>query len=128
MGGECSSPMNLGLRHGEAIELRVRGMCMRGLEDGSRIRVTRRRFYLPGDVVVVRRRDHWNAHRFLGVAPSREGWLVLTSADYGAGHDPPCALRQLVGRAEQPVTFPDRLRALRIYVRVSLERVLPWRI
>ena len=127
MRGECSSRMNLGLRHGEAIEVRVRGLCMRGLEDGARIRIRRRRFYLPGDIVMVRRMDHWNIHRLLGVAPGRRGWLVLTSADYGARHDPPRPLQELVGRVEQSVTLQDRLRALGGYVRVSVERVLAWR-
>lgn len=119
--------MNLGLSHGEAIEVRVQGTCMRGLENGAWIRVRRRRFYLPGDVVMVRRLDHWNVHRLLGVAPGRNGWLVLTSADDGARHDPPRPLRQLVGRVEQPVKFRDRLRAVGGYVRASVERVLAWR-
>ncbi len=119
--------MNLGLSHGEAIDVRVRGMCMRGLEDGAQIRVRRRRFYLPGDVVMVRRMDHWNVHRLLGVAPGRHGWLVLTSADFGARHDPPRPVQELVGRVEHPVTFRERLRALGGYFRASMQRVLEWR-
>jgi hypothetical protein len=54
---------------------------MRVVDHGASVRVRRQRFYLPGDVVVVRRSDHWNAHRFLGYAPSVHGVVALTQAD-----------------------------------------------
>jgi len=81
MQGGRSSLANLNLQLGESVDFAVRGTCMRGLDHGASVRVRRRRFYLPGDVVVVRGRDHWNAHRFLGYAPSVHGVVALTQAD-----------------------------------------------
>ena len=80
MQGGRSSVANLGLRSGELVDFAIRGQCMEPLSNGERVRVHKRRAYLPGDVVVVRRSNHWNAHRFLGYAPSIHGVVAITQA------------------------------------------------
>jgi len=120
-GGE-SSLGSLGLGHGEAVEFSVRGDCMRAFEDGQSVEVRRQRLYLPGDVIVVRRRDHWNAHRFLGYAPSVHGLLVLTQSDDSAERDPAARTAAIVGRVGCVVGPWDRLTALGRYARAMILR------
>jgi hypothetical protein len=117
-----SSLANVGLRHGEAVNFTVRGKCMRVLANGEPVAVRRQRFYLAGDVVVVRRRDHWNTHRFLGYAPSLHGFVALTQADDAAERDPAALVSAIVGRAECGVTASDRAVALAKYARALLRR------
>ena len=114
---------SLGLGHGESVEFSVRGTCMRALGDGQSIRVRRQRLYLPGDVIVVRRRDHWNVHRFLGYAPSVHGLVALTQSDHGAERDPAALASAIVGRATCDVRGSDRLAALARYARAMILRV-----
>jgi len=106
---------NLGLRSGESVDFTIRGGCMAVLGNGESVRVQRQRLYIPGDVVIVRRRDHWNAHRFLGYAPSRHGVVALTHADDAAGRDPAALASAIVGRARCSVSVSDRLAALGNY-------------
>lgn len=105
------------------MELSVRGACMRTLRDGQSMRVRRQRLYLPGDVIVVRRRDHWNAHRFLGYAPSVHGLVALTQADDAAERDPAALTSAIVGRAQCEARPSDRLAALGKYARSMICRV-----
>ena len=114
---------NVGLRHGESVNFTVRGNCMQILVNGESVAVRRQRFYLPGDVVVVRRRDHWNAHRFLGYALGVHGVVALTQADEAVSQDPAALARAIVGRAECGVTLPDRVTALGRYARALLLRM-----
>jgi hypothetical protein len=123
MGGDRSSLINLGLRLGEYVDFTVRGECMRGLESGRPVRVRKQRVYLPGDVVVVRRRDHWNAHRFLGYAPTARGLVALTQADDAGERDPAAPANAIVGRAQCGVATSERLRALGRYARALMVRV-----
>jgi hypothetical protein len=95
---------------------------MQGLAD--QVRVRRQRIYVPGDVVIVRRRDHFTAHRFLGYAPSARGILVLTRADDAVAPDPAAMAGAVVGRAEHDVRLLQRLRALRHYFGVLIDRLL----
>ena len=114
----------LGLGHGESLEFSVRGECMRAFRDGQSVQVRRQRLYLPGDVIVVRRRDHWNVHRFLGYAPSVHGLVALTQADDEAAERDPAALASaIVGRATCEVRAPERLAALGKYARAMILRV-----
>lgn len=85
------------------------------LGNGQSVRVQRQRLYVPGDVVIVRRRDHWNAHRFLGYAPSRHGVVALTQADDATWRDPAALASAIVGRACCHVSVSDRLAALGDY-------------
>jgi len=114
---------SLGLAVGESADITVRGTCMRSLNDGSTVSVCRQHRYLPGDVVVVRRGDHWNAHRFLGYAPSVQGLVALTQADDSAEPDPAAAVAQIVGRVQCEVRASDRAAAVARYT-----RALGWRL
>lgn len=124
MQGGPSSLANLGLRFGESIDFTVRGACMRNLTSGEVLRVRRRFFYLPGDVVVVRRRDHWNVHRFLGYAPTMRGVVALTQADDGNERDPVAPASSIVGRAQCGVTASQRLTAFAKFARALIRRVV----
>ena len=97
---------------------------MRTLVDGSEMTVTRRRFYAPGDIVVVRRADHWTAHRLLGLAPGRKGLVALTQADASDTPDPACLFTQIVGAVEGEVSWLDRTRSGFRYTRALWMRAL----
>lgn len=112
----------LGLRVGESVDIPVRGRCMPQLDEGACVRVRRQRVYLPGDVVVVRRRDYWNVHRFLGYAPSARGWVVLTQADDCHDADPATPVGRITGRVACSVPSRDRKKALRRYASALYQR------
>lgn len=119
----------MGLAIGESEALTVRGACMRPLKDGATVSVRRQRAYLPGDVVVVRRGDHWNAHRFLGYAPSAQGLVALTQADDASEPDPAAAPARIVGRVRCEVGASDRTAAVARYtqaLRGRLARRVRW--
>ena len=124
MQGGRPSLANLGLRLGESVDFVVRGGCMHVFTHCESIRVQRQRLYIPGDVVVVRRRDYWHAHRFLGYAPSVHGAVALTQADDAAERDPAALLGAIVGRAQCRVTASDRVAALRKYARALIRQVV----
>lgn len=113
----------MGLAVGESVDLTVRGACMRPLTDGETVSVHRRWAYLPGDVIVVRRGDHWNAHRFLGYAPSAHGLLALTQADDAREPDPAANAARIVGRARCEVRVSDRVAALGRYMQALRRRL-----
>lgn len=123
MRGGRSSLESLGLGVGETVDFTVRGHCMQILADGESVQVRRQRFYVPGDVVVVRRRGHWNAHRFLGYAPSAHGVVALTQADRSGLDDSAAPVRAIVGRATCTTTARDRGAALRRYASALFRRV-----
>lgn len=127
-GGTSSSLGDLGLRHGEVVEFVVRGECMRSLTNGEAVRVRRRKIYAPGDVVVVRRDNYWDAHRFLGYAPSAHGIVAVTQADRAADADVVSAATAIVGRVECDVTLADRRGALKKYAKATVRRVFGGRI
>lgn len=114
---------NLALEPGEPVDFVVRGDCMPALPDGETVRVRRQRLYLPGDVLVIRRSNHWSAHRFLGYAPSAHGIVALTQADDALERDPAAVITAIVGRAQSRVTPRQRLTALRNYARALMRRV-----
>lgn len=124
MRGGASSVGSLSLRPGESIEFTIRGDCMAPLVDGAAVRVRRQRLYVPGDVLVVRRRDHWNAHRFLGYAPSTRGIVALTQADDAQARDPAALANAIVGRARCQVRLSERLTALGKYSQAMLRRLV----
>ena len=124
MRGGASSVGSLSLRAGESIEFTIRGDCMAPLVDGAAVRVRRQRLYLPGDVVVVRRRDHWNTHRFLGYAPSPHGIVALTQADDAKERDPAAPAKAIVGRARCEVRPSERVGALGKYFLALLRRTI----
>ena len=97
---------------------------MPSLTNGAAMRVQRRRIYLPGDVVVVRRNDYWDAHRFLGYAPSLHGLVALTQADNASQADVASTVAAILGRVECRVTLVDRRKALARYAKATLRRAL----
>ena len=65
------------------LSLQVSGECMAPLlESGAMIQIVRRRFYWPGDPLVVHAPDgRLLVHRLLGGYPKGRGWRWLTQAD-----------------------------------------------
>ena len=124
MRGGLSSLGNLGLRQADVLEFRIRGECMPSLTHGESVRVQRRKTYAPGDVVVVRRNDYWNAHRFLGYALTGRGIVAVTQADSAARADAPSLTTAIVGRVQCEVTLADRGLAFGRYARAVVKRIL----
>ncbi len=122
MRGGPSSLGDLGLRHGDAVDFVIRGDCMPSFTNGQAVRVERRKIYAPGDVVVVRRNNYWDAHRFLGYAPSAHGIVVLTQADKARHADVASTAAAIVGRIDCRVTLANRGEALRRYARATIGR------
>ena len=122
MDGGSASFRHLSLRRGESLRFVVRGNCMPGLPDETSVTVTKRLFYLPGDVVVVRRRDHWNVHRFLGYALGPRGWVALTRADRATASDPASRIERIEGSVTQSVPVLQRARAFGHYFSALRER------
>lgn len=122
MNGGGASFRHLGLRRGESLRFRVRGDCMPGLPNESQVTVRKQRFYLPGDIVVVRRSDHWNVHRFLGYALGRHGWVALTRADRGTVADPAIRIEHVEGSVTQSVPLPARAKAVGRYLGALQQR------
>ena len=114
----------LGVAVEDVADFKVRGNCMRTLRDGETVSVYRQKLYLPGDVVVVRRRDHWNIHRFLGYALNTHGLVALTQADDANAADPAAKSTRVVGRADCEVRIADRAVAVARYARAVCTRIL----
>lgn len=96
---------------------------MHPFSHGDSLRVRRRRLYWPGDVVVVRSRDCWISHRFLGYALGRRGLIVLTQADSSRHADPAARVNRVAGRVDCQVSRSDRALAVRRYGRALLQRL-----
>jgi hypothetical protein len=82
------------------VDLRVRGHCMSPLlASGAVVRVAARRFYWPGDLVVVLAPDgRLLAHRLLGWYWKQGSRWWLTQADSAPGPDPAIPLTHFVGK------------------------------
>ena len=98
----------------------VNGNCMqRTIAEGSRLRLENKRGYWPGDVIAFKRNDgKIVSHRFLGYAPSRNGWRVITRAENTREVDAPVFVRCVLGKVTSvnDVAFhpgiKDRARAV----------------
>lgn len=119
----------------EPLELVVAGHCMSpALECGDRIRVARKRAYLPGDVVAFRRGDdRLLVHRVLGYTLSRQGLRLVAKGDHLAREDEPVLLASVVGRvvASRGIALrtPLSLRAgslLRFLGALARRSIRPW--
>lgn len=124
MRGEVGTARSFVRANGSNMEFVIRGSCMDCFEDGERVSLTPRHFLLPGDPVVVRRRDHFSAHRFLGYAVGRRGIVVVTQADRDALPDPAAPLTAVMGVANVDVRFPKRLESLALYAHAIVRRVV----
>jgi hypothetical protein len=112
---ECLPLLRDAVASGE-LRLRLRGDCMQPrLEDGTPVRVRRRRLYLPGDVVAVRGWDgRLLAHRLLGGYRYRGRWMIITRADNGQVADIAVPASSLLGAVECPgltVSWRERARS-----------------
>jgi hypothetical protein len=110
------------LAHDERLTLRLRGGCMTPhLEEGARVEVRRRRFYLPGDVLVFRTAaGDLAAHRLLG-------WrrrAFITKGDACVTHDGPVCREAIVGAVTTRVPLRVRVVALAAYARIVARRLL----
>jgi hypothetical protein len=83
----------------------VDGDCMQQtIASGSRLRLEGGRRYWPGDVIAFKRGDgNVVSHRFLGYAPGRTGWRVITRAENTSQVDVPVPVREVLGK----VTYVD---------------------
>ena len=84
------------------MSLRVNGDCMAPLvTSGAVVSVVRRRFYWPGDPVVVHATDgRLLAHRLLGFYRRRGGWRCVTQGDNAPYPDSALPWSSVVGRVE----------------------------
>ena len=82
------------------VRLRISGDCMAPLlESGAMIHVTRRRFYWPGDPLVVYAPDgRLLVHRLLGFYPRSRRLRWLTQADNARWPDAAVPVERIIGR------------------------------
>ena len=82
------------------VSLWVSGECMTPLlESGAMIHVTRRRFYWPGDPLVVHAADgRLLVHRLLGCYSRGRGWHWLTQADNARWPDAAVPGERIIGK------------------------------
>ena len=84
----------------EQVPLRVSGACMAPLvKSGSVVTFVRRRWYWPGDPVVVHSPDGLLlVHRLLGTYRGRSGWRCVTQGDNAPSPDTALPWSSVVGR------------------------------
>lgn len=109
-----------------SVPFTVRGVSMSpGLKDGDRIQLRRRRFYLPGDIIIFRSLDNrYIVHRVLGYRMRRRRLEVVTKGDFSLTSDVPVALSRIVGNMDCPVEIATRLRAVGSYFQLALARLV----
>lgn len=95
------------------------------LKDGDRIRIRRRRFYLPGDILIFRSVDNrFIVHRMLGYR-MRQGQLeVVTKGDFSQNNDVPVSFHGIVGKMDCAVGIAARLRSLGEYFQLAARRLI----
>ena len=95
------------------LSLRVSGDCMAPLlESGAMIQVVSRRFYWPGDPVVVHTPDGCLlVHRLLGCYSKGRGWHWLTQADNALRPDAAVPGERIIGRVCGGQCAPALIRA-----------------
>jgi hypothetical protein len=113
------------LAEGEKAMLRVKGDCMEpDVRHQATVRVDRPRFFVPGDVVAFHcpHQNRLLIHRFLGYAPCRGAWKLMTMADRGVRPDPLVDRSRVLGRViaqdgrAYRVAPARRLESLRRYL------------
>ena len=118
--------------HREFLTVTVQGNCMQPLlDDGARVQVRRKKFYLPGDVVVILSPSgRYLVHRFLGCYPGQGTVRFVTRADNGLRPDGAVAAGAVLGRVTggqcRPQAFRvplgTRIRALGHFTALVVER------
>ena len=90
----------------------MRGNCMRPvLAPGDIVFVTKKRFYLPGDILVFQGiRQTMIAHRLLGYVVTPRGLQVMTKADNGDQPDSLVQLKNIIGKITRIAPHAESLR------------------
>jgi len=119
------------------LQVRVRGDCMAPLlESGATVSVASRRFYWPGDLVVVHALDgRLLVHRLLGCYARKGRLRWLTQADAAPRPDPALAATQIVGKVvggeghphANQVPLRHRLWACGRFLRHAMRATQRWR-
>lgn len=106
------------------------------LLDGTRVLVATRRFYWPGDVLVVNSPTlGLIVHRLIGCYRKQGQWRWVTQADSACVADAGVGYEAILGKviggdcAKAVVTVPLRLRARSVYrfLRLVVSRLLRYR-
>ena len=109
------------LASAEPVSIAVRGACMEPrLRHGLTVRVSARKRYYPGDVIVFLSRGHsLTVHRVLGWRPAG----LVTKGDHCATHDAAIARDSIIGAVECDVAIGDRIRALASLARIVIRKI-----
>lgn len=103
------------------------------IEDGAALEIKPRRYYWPGDVVVLRVGDGGlRVHRVLGYRPRRGHLELITQGDHATSHDLPVQRCEIIGRvrggqcspAVIDVPFRHRLWALGRFLILLARRMI----
>ncbi|MGB5705543.1 MAG: S24/S26 family peptidase [Arenicellales bacterium] len=105
--------------------LRVRGQCMVPVICcGAEVVVTRKKNYLPGDIIVFRSRDGTLlAHRLLAIYRKDGIWKALAKPDRSERSDAAVAVRDILGhiRVSGGIPVIHRLESLRVGLFILLK-------
>ncbi len=94
------------------------------LASGDRVLVAKKRFYLPGDILVYHGIEQTiTSHRFLGYVITPRGLHVMTKADHGEQPDVLVRLQNIIGKITQIAPYPEPLR---ISSRKRFDAVCDW--
>ncbi len=108
-----------------SMTVRIRGGCMAPvLRDGESAKVTRARFFFPGDVVVFRTATTLVSHRAIGWAPLAGGVGIVTRGDHCERHDGVVSTRDILGRVDLRVGYGARFKALSHYLSAIVRKVI----
>ena len=117
----------------QPLAVRVTGDCMAPLaHDGDIVKVSRARFYWPGDVITFRHSDgRLLMHRLIGYWLTAGGLGIITQADSSSSCEAAFGLDSVIGKVtggdgsssmvEVPISH--RFWAVGRFVRVVVERV-----
>lgn len=97
------------------LTLVIRGDCMRPiLASGDQVHVTKKRFYLPGDILVFHDIvQDIVSHRFLGYVITPQGLQVMTKADHGERPDVLVRPQNIIGKITRIAPYSEPLRISR---------------
>lgn len=116
----------------QPLAVRVTGDCMSPLaHDGDIVKVSRARFYWPGDVIAFRHSDgRLLMHRLIGYWPTAGGLGIITQADSSSSCEAAFGLDCVIGKVSGEdgsssmveVPISHRFWAVGRFVRVVAER------
>lgn len=114
-----------GINQNSPITLRVRGQCMvPALWSGAEVNVTRKRIYLPGDIIAFRSQDGTLlVHRLLTLYRKDGIWKVLAKPDRSRRSDAAVSISDILGhvRVSGGISLICRFRSLSIGLFILLK-------